>query len=344
MFRIRILALFIVITAVFFACNKQSGYKYDDIDVEVEVEATLDKTYSTIQVNGRIKNVRGVNSGLIIEHGFYYGYDYVYKEDEYDKTYTKVRSDGPIQNFSIELPADYGKKEIFNSVAYAKTRHRTFFSKIGGFIDLWDNSEMEVTISSNFSGLTYEKATLYGTCYVADEKHFPITERGFCYINTRKTPGGDPTVYDDHTVAGAGVGRFGTTITGLEPGAAYKVRAYAKNISGVVYSRSYVTLPMYLQDVFIPTLGLTDISPPVLRAEVNSDNGYIITEKGFCYNTGGTKPTIRDAKIVSGSGIGTYYLDASTLSLPPGRYFFRAYAINQAGCGYSSYTSEINIP
>ncbi|MDR8392775.1 hypothetical protein NC796_16590 [Aliifodinibius sp. S!AR15-10] len=61
---------------------------------------------------------------------------------------------------------------------------------------------------------------------------YPVTERGICWS---KEP--DPDITDSKTIEGEGTGKFLTRIEGLEPEAAYYMRAYATNEKGTGYGR-----------------------------------------------------------------------------------------------------------
>ena len=74
------------------------------------------------------------------------------------------------------------------------------------------------------------------------------------------------------------------------------------------------------------------------EGEVTSENGGTVVERGIVYSTD-SEPTINDEKLESGSGLGTY--SASTSELPPGSYYLRAYATNEAGTSYGSEVQRI---
>jgi len=57
-----------------------------------------------------------------------------------------------------------------------------------------------------------------------------ITERGVCWSTTS-----NPTINDNRTVDGTGIGSFTSQITGLLPGTTYYLRSYATNSAGTIY-------------------------------------------------------------------------------------------------------------
>ncbi len=57
-----------------------------------------------------------------------------------------------------------------------------------------------------------------------------IVDRGICWSTAT-----NPTIADNHTAEGAGLGNFTSNLSGLNPGFTYYVRAYASNGSGIIY-------------------------------------------------------------------------------------------------------------
>jgi len=66
------------------------------------------------------------------------------------------------------------------------------------------------------------------------------TIRGFCFSSTP-----NPTVFNDTTISGSGIGLYSDTLFGLNPNSTYYVRAYAKNSIGLSYGNeiSFVNQP-----------------------------------------------------------------------------------------------------
>ena len=67
-----------------------------------------------------------------------------------------------------------------------------------------------------------------------------VTARGVCWSTSE-----NPTINNSHTIDGTGTGAFQSSITGLNPGATYYVRAYATNSAGTGYGTSlpFTTTP-----------------------------------------------------------------------------------------------------
>jgi len=75
-------------------------------------------------------------------------------------------------------------------------------------------------------------------------------------------------------------------------------------------------------------------STVTLKGTVEKGNGYVVTERGFCWGTT-PSPTIETGnKIAVGTGKGEFTETISGLSGDT-QYYFRAYAINEKGTSYS---------
>ncbi|GEM_PF-2251898 len=233
--------------------------------------------------------------------------------------------------------------------AYAKTPLGTIYSS--RTYCRMPGDEISVTIYPEIIDYTHERVTLKAKCTVENEQAYPITERGFCYLNTTtKKKYYKPTLDDEVWQAEAGSGEFTETITGLVPWSVYYVSAYARNRRGVTYSDNYVIVPTNTASAHTPYIynrnfyGWQDEQNPNIiypQAEITNDRGYFVIERGFCYSRDGSQPTIENNKLIAeGTGLGTFQ---TKITLPSGRYIFAAYAINEAGVGYGL-NKEIIIP
>jgi hypothetical protein len=78
------------------------------------------------------------------------------------------------------------------------------------------------------TSITTTSATSGGT--VSADGGAPVTARGVCYSTTA-----NPTIADNKTVDGTGIGTFTSAMTGLASGTTYYVRSYATNSMGTTY-------------------------------------------------------------------------------------------------------------
>ena len=70
-----------------------------------------------------------------------------------------------------------------------------------------------------------------------------VTARGVCWSTSP-----DPTIADNHTTNGSGMGSYSSRITGLTAGTIYYVRTYATNCEGTGYGeeKSFITTPVLI--------------------------------------------------------------------------------------------------
>ena len=92
----------------------------------------------------------------------------------------------------------------------------------------------ELTTSS-INNITNSSASCGGT--ITSDGGASVTERGVCWSTTTH-----PTIYDNKTSDGDGVGVYISEISGLVANTSYYVRAYAKNNVGVGYGNTLVFL------------------------------------------------------------------------------------------------------
>ena len=169
-----------------------------------------------------------------------------------------------------------------------------------------------------------------------------VTLRGICWATSA-----NPTISDTKTSNGSGTGSFTANITGLTPGSAYHVRAYATNSVGTAYGND---VP-FTASAVTPTLTTTTISSPTRTTAVSGGNitnngGAAVTARGVCWSTS-SGPVATGSHTSDGTGNGTFTSNIAGLS-PGTTYYVRAYATNSAGTAYGNElfftTSPVQVP
>ncbi len=165
------------------------------------------------------------------------------------------------------------------------------------------------------------------------------TVRGFYYATVA-----NPADSTKTTVAGTGTGIFTATLSGLQPGTKYYIRAYAVNSNGIVYGNEVIfttAAAPALPPVFGP-ISVTDTSVTTSSARINAEitnaGTPAYTERGFCFATA-ANPTVDNTKItIAGTTTGAFLTRLTGLAAGT-EYYVRAYAINSGGTTYSNEVS-----
>jgi hypothetical protein len=160
-----------------------------------------------------------------------------------------------------------------------------------------------------------------------------VTQRGVCW-NTSP----NPTLANNFTVDGTGLGSYGSTMQPLSPATTYYVRAYATNANGTSYGSqvSFVTAAAN-SNGNMPTISTNqvvymDSLSAFCGGNITADGGLAVTARGVCWAIG-TTPTINNSRTLDGVGGGNFNSRLPNL-LPNTTYFVRAYATNAAGTAY----------
>jgi len=184
-----------------------------------------------------------------------------------------------------------------------------------------------VVTTSGVSAITQTTATSGGN--VTGDGGAEVTAHGVCW-NTSESP----TVSNNKTSDGTGIGTFTSNLTQLTPGTKYYVRAYATNEAGTGYGsqQSFNT-----GEILLATVITADITSPtqtsaVSGGNITSDGGGAVTARGVCWSIS-QNPTVTDSKTTDGSGTGTFISNITGLTAGT-PYYVRAYATNSAGTAY----------
>ena len=179
----------------------------------------------------------------------------------------------------------------------------------------------------------YNVSTHTAKCkgHIDSDGGFPVTKRGTCWS---KRP--DPTIDDEITEDGSGLGVFTSTLKDLRENTIYYVRTYATNSMGTAYGEQIIITTLDgLPIVKTEPANNIKANSMVCYGEVLSDCDIPVTARGFCYSTN-WYPTIEDALFTTtGKGLGKYQTALKDLDFGK-TYFIRAYATNEMGTSYGN--------
>ena len=211
--------------------------------------------------------------------------------------------------------------------AYATNSEGTAYGNEQSFTT---NAVVGATVTTTTpSSLTSTTAVSGGN--ITSDGGAPITASGVCWA-----PTANPIATGLHTTDGTGTGTFTSNITGLTPGTAYHVRAYATNSFGTAYGAD---VP-FNSAAIVPTVTTTAISAPTQTTatsggNVTSDGGSAVTARGVCWTSGAADPVVTDSHTTDGTGTGTFTSSLTGLT-PNTTYKVRAYATNAIGTAYGA--------
>ena len=238
---------------------------------------------------------------------------------------------GSFTSSLTDLGADstyYVRAYAINAVGTAYGQEISFTTSGAEFADV---ETVEVTNVTKYS------ATI--SANIATDGGADVTERG---ITISHNP--NPVVEDQSISNGSGTGSFDTEARDLEPATTYYVRAYAKNSAGTSYGEelSFTTLAPTVPE--IQTVEITDITSNSANIVSNilNDGGAEVTARGITWGNN-PNPTIEDASISNGYGIGFYTTSFDEIE-PSSTYYVRAYATNSVGTAYGNELSFTTLP
>ena len=174
--------------------------------------------------------------------------------------------------------------------------------------------------------VTHNSALLYAE--VKDNGGAKVVECGFCYATNGGTA---DTIHCD-----GNNGSFFVELKNLPSATSYTCRAFAENSAGRSYSDEFTFTTLSDPFPVVKTYMPTEItySTALASGNVVSDGGQEVRERGVCYSQN-EHPTINDAHIASGSGLGRFECALTDLSANT-RYNVRAYAVCSEGVYYGN--------
>lgn len=190
------------------------------------------------------------------------------------------------------------------------------------------SSTLPIISTTIISGITTNSSNSGGS--ITSDGGSSITARGVCWSTSS-----GPTISNNKSTDGTGIGTYTSLINGLTPNTKYYVKAYATNSVGTAYGNE-INFTTTVQGT-LPTVSTT-IATSIFNTSAisggnitNQGSSSIIT-RGVCWSTS-QNPTISDNKTTNGSGIGSFISNISGLTAVT-TYYLRAYATNSVGTAY----------
>jgi hypothetical protein len=165
-----------------------------------------------------------------------------------------------------------------------------------------------------------------------------ILASGICY-NTTGTPTINNTTYSTFGTW------TGTSLNNLSPSTTYFARAFATNSNGTSYGNE-ISFTTISGNVIITTNPITNVTDSsfVTGGNISSDGGASITQRGVCWSTTNTNPTIGTNNFTTNAtGSGSYTSNVDWPINPNTLYYVRAYAINSVGTFYGNTQSATTL-
>ncbi len=201
----------------------------------------------------------------------------------------------------------------------------------------FSTSAIAATLSTTaISQITANTASSGGN--ITSDGGTPVTARGVCWSTSP-----NPSIGNSKTLDGSGPGIFTSSITGLNPGTTYYLRAYATNSVGTIYGNDYI----FNTAAIAPTLTTANVSAITASTansggNITSAGGASVTDRGVCWSTS-TNPTIADRKTSNGPGSGSFVSNLTGLAVET-TYYLRAYATNSSGTSYGNQVTFTTTP
>lgn len=223
--RSKVLIICALCAMAFGACQKDPKPNEESFSILKEKEKI------TVSTDGATFKGEFAYSGVVDSMWLRVGTEeHLYGSEDYPmtvigKTYSvEVTGLQPNTFYYYAYMADYGAQTPWQSELY-------------GFTTAEEEINLPTVTTIEIAGVTVSAATCL--CNVADDGGAEVTERGACWSDRP-----NPSVSNSTYANGTGLGDYEVSMTALEPGTTYYVRAYAKNRKGVNYGEelSFTTL------------------------------------------------------------------------------------------------------
>ncbi len=298
-----IATLFMSISTLFIACNK------DDMNSVVNYRGQvvyINTTTPFADLTVKVTDGQNTHCQTLTDAGG--NFTVKVRVDEIDGNYYLLAGDSTCIPKKVAL-GSYGQAEVDL-----------------GVIEV-EGPTLPTITTKPITEISDNKATSGGN--VTTDGRASVTARGVCWSQSEY-----PTIDDEYTINGFGVGEFKSQITNLEPGATYYVRAYATNRIGTAYGEQLIlSSKTGLPQVTTDDVSNISATTATCGGEVAANSGYAITARGICWSNTTASPTVNNDHTEEVATTG--HFSSMMIGLERNTtYYVRAYAVNEKGTNY----------
>ena len=296
--------------------SEQISFKTEATIATITTTQATNISYTSATIGGNVTNDGGAS---VTERGICYS-----TSANPTTANTKVANGTGTGSFTCNL-TDLQDGTTYYVRAYAVNSIGTAY---GDEVSFTTNTTTIPTITTaQATNISYTSARVGG--HIIDNGGIAVTESGVVYSTNQS-----PTTEDSKVVIGIGGGKFTCSLSDLQDGTTYYVRAYATNAKGTAYGEevSFTTKAKTIATVVTTPATNVSYTSATVGGDVTDDGGATVTERGICYSTS-ANPTTANTKVTNGTGTGSFTCNLTDLQ-DGTTYYVRAYATNAKGTAY----------
>ena len=316
--------LFTALIFTVFSCSKEEGGGTSTVTLPTLSTTAISSVTQTTAVSGGVVSSDG--NGNVTARGV------VWKTSPGATVADNKTTDGTGSGSFTSNITGLNAGTTYYVRAYATNGAGTAYGNEVVFTTAASGVALPTLTTTAVSAITQTSASSGGN--ISSDGGGAIISRGVAWSTST-----NPTIANNINANGTGTGSFSGSLTGLNAGTTYFVRAYATNSAGTAYGNEVSFTTQVAPGVVLPTLTTTAVSSiaqttAASGGNISSDGGGPVTARGVAWSTS-TNPTILNSITSDGTGIGTYSSSLTGLTANT-TYFVRAYATNSAGTAYGN--------